>query len=113
MLPRKRKTTIETRFFYCGIIGILNSYKCQLFCTGGEGSYPDRPLVGDGLNRWIAWRLGMDPEILGSILGHVWKGKSVLERHGRISDPELTQAIDMGEGLQSYLCHFHCSFPFL
>ncbi|MEI7450624.1 MAG: hypothetical protein WCJ75_13470 [Desulfomonile sp.] len=55
----------------------------------------------------------MDPEILGSILGHVWKGKSVLERHGRISDPELTQAIDMGEGLQSYLCHFHCSFPFL
>jgi integrase len=41
-----------------------------------------------------ARRSGMDPEIRESILGHWFKEKSVTERYGRISDQELTAAID-------------------
>jgi integrase len=41
-----------------------------------------------------ARRSGMDPEIRESILGHWFKEKSVTERYGRISDQELTAAVD-------------------
>ena len=42
-----------------------------------------------------ARRSGMDPEIREAILGHAERGKSVVERYGRISDQELVQAIDL------------------
>jgi integrase len=41
-----------------------------------------------------ARRSGMDPEIREAILGHAERGKSVVERYGRISDQELLKAID-------------------
>lgn len=41
-----------------------------------------------------ARRSGMDQEIREAILGHVWRGKSVSERYGRISNDELIQAIE-------------------
>lgn len=41
-----------------------------------------------------ARRSGMDPEIREAILGHSERGKSVVERYGRISDEELLKAID-------------------
>jgi len=41
-----------------------------------------------------ARRSGMDPEIREAILGHAERGKSVIERYGRISDEELIHAID-------------------
>lgn len=41
-----------------------------------------------------ARRSGMDPEIREAILGHSERGKSVIERYGRISDQELLNAID-------------------
>jgi hypothetical protein len=36
----------------------------------------------------------MDPEIRESIMGHWYRGRSVTERYGRISDEELLYAID-------------------
>ena len=36
----------------------------------------------------------MDPQIAESIMGHWFKGKSVNDRYGRISDKELVNAID-------------------
>lgn len=44
--------------------------------------------------RTNARRSGMDSQIAESILGHWFKGKSVSDRYGRISDQELVQAID-------------------
>jgi len=44
--------------------------------------------------RTNARRSGMDPQIAESIMGHWFKGKSVSDRYGRISDQELVQAID-------------------
>lgn len=41
-----------------------------------------------------ARRSGMDPEIRESIMGHWYRGRSVNERYGRISDTELLRAID-------------------
>ena len=41
-----------------------------------------------------ARRSGMDPEIRESIMGHWYRGRSVNERYGRISDTELIRAID-------------------
>jgi integrase len=41
-----------------------------------------------------ARRSGMDPEIRESIMGHWYRGKTVTERYGRISDEELIRAID-------------------
>ncbi len=41
-----------------------------------------------------ARRSGMDPEIRESIMGHWYRGRSVSERYGRISDAELIRAID-------------------
>jgi len=41
-----------------------------------------------------ARRSGMDPEIRESILGHWFREKSVSERYGRISNEELSRAID-------------------
>jgi len=41
-----------------------------------------------------ARRSGMDPEIRESIMGHWFRGKTVTERYGRISDEELILAID-------------------
>jgi integrase len=41
-----------------------------------------------------ARRSGMDPEIRESIMGHWYRGKTVTERYGRISDEELIQAVD-------------------
>jgi integrase len=42
-----------------------------------------------------ARRSGMDPEIREAILGHWFREKTVMERYGRISDQELTHAIDV------------------
>jgi hypothetical protein len=36
----------------------------------------------------------MDPEIRESIMGHWFRGRSVTERYGRISDEELIRAMD-------------------
>jgi integrase len=44
--------------------------------------------------RTNARRSGIDSQIAESILGHWFKGKSVSDRYGRISDQELIQAID-------------------
>jgi integrase len=54
------------------------------------------PRFHDLLHTWKtnARRSGMDPEIREAILGHSERGKSVVERYGRISDQELVQAID-------------------
>jgi integrase len=41
-----------------------------------------------------ARRSGTDPEVREAILGHAERGKSVVERYGRISDQELLKAID-------------------
>jgi len=41
-----------------------------------------------------ARRSGMDPEIRESIMGHWYRGRTVTERYGRISDEELLTAID-------------------
>ncbi len=41
-----------------------------------------------------ARRSGMDPEIRESIMGHWFRGKTVTERYGRISDEELILAVD-------------------
>jgi hypothetical protein len=37
----------------------------------------------------------MDPQIAESIMGHWFRGKTVNERYGRISDEELLAAIDL------------------
>ena len=39
-------------------------------------------------------RSGMDPEIRESIMGHWFRGKTVAERYGRISDADLVREID-------------------
>ncbi|MEW6140228.1 MAG: hypothetical protein AB1733_18545 [Thermodesulfobacteriota bacterium] len=44
--------------------------------------------------RTNARRSGVDPQIAESILGHWFKGKSVNDRYGFISDEELVKAID-------------------
>jgi integrase len=44
--------------------------------------------------RTNARRSGVDPQIAESILGHYFKGKTVNDRYGFISDEELIQAID-------------------
>lgn len=44
--------------------------------------------------RTNARRSGVDPQIAESILGHWFKGKSVNDRYGYISDEELLQATD-------------------
>jgi len=44
--------------------------------------------------RTNARRSGIDYQIAESIMGHWFKGKSVNDRYGRISDQELIQAID-------------------
>jgi integrase len=44
--------------------------------------------------RTNARRSKVDPQIAESILGHWFKGKSVNDRYGYISDEELVQAID-------------------
>ncbi len=44
--------------------------------------------------RTNARRSGVDPQIAESIMGHWFKGKSVNDRYGRISDQELLAAID-------------------
>jgi len=41
-----------------------------------------------------ARRSGMDSELREAILGHAERGKSVVERYGRISDAELINAVD-------------------
>ena len=37
----------------------------------------------------------MDPQIAESIMGHWFKGKSVNDRYGFVSDTELIAAIDL------------------
>jgi integrase len=44
--------------------------------------------------RTNARRSGVDPQIAESIMGHWFKGRSVNDRYGRISDQELLDAID-------------------
>ncbi len=44
--------------------------------------------------RTNARRSGVDPQIAESILGHYFKGKTVNERYGRISNRELIEAVD-------------------
>jgi integrase len=41
-----------------------------------------------------AMRSGMDPEIRESIMGHWFRGKTVVERYGRISDADLRREVD-------------------
>jgi integrase len=54
------------------------------------------PRFNDLRHTWKtnARRSGMDPEIREAILGHAERGKSVVERYGRISDQEFLKAID-------------------
>ena len=54
------------------------------------------PQVKDLRATWKtnARRSGIDSEIREAILGHAERGKSVIERYGRISNEELLQAID-------------------
>ncbi|HTY25390.1 MAG TPA: tyrosine-type recombinase/integrase, partial [Desulfomonilaceae bacterium] len=55
-----------------------------------------RPRFHDLRHTWRAnaRRSGMDPAIAESILGHWFRGKSVNERYGHISDQELVGAVD-------------------
>jgi integrase len=41
-----------------------------------------------------AMRSGMEPEVRESIMGHWFRGKTVAERYGRISDADLVREID-------------------
>lgn len=45
--------------------------------------------------RTNARRSGVDPQIAETIMGHVFRIRSVNDRYGRISDQELLKAIDM------------------
>jgi integrase len=58
--------------------------------------FEQRPRLHDLRHTWRtnARRSGMDPQIAESIMGHWFKGKSVNDRYGFISDEELLQAID-------------------
>src|SRR5271157_3476876 len=55
-----------------------------------------RPRLHDLRHTWRAnaRRSGVDPAVAESIMGHWFRGRSVNERYGRISDSELIQAID-------------------
>jgi integrase len=54
------------------------------------------PTIHDLRHTWKtnAMRSGMDPEIRESIMGHWFRGKTVAERYGRISDEDLRREID-------------------
>ena len=60
------------------------------------GLSPPYPTFHDLRHTWKtnARRSGMDPEIRESIMGHWYRGRTVTERYGRISDEELIRAID-------------------
>jgi len=55
-----------------------------------------KPRPHDLRHTWRAnaRRSGMDPTIAESIMGHWFKGKSVNNRYGKISDTELLNAVD-------------------
>ncbi|MBI5247882.1 MAG: site-specific integrase [Desulfomonile tiedjei] len=54
------------------------------------------PRLHDLRHSWKtnSMRSGMDPEIRESIMGHWFRGKTVAERYGRISDADLVREID-------------------
>jgi integrase len=54
------------------------------------------PTIHDLRHTWKtnAMRSGMDPEIRESIMGHWFRGKTVVERYGRISDADLRREVD-------------------
>ncbi len=58
--------------------------------------FDPRPHLHDLRHTWRtnARRSGVDPQIAEAILGHWFKGKSVNDRYGVISDQELVQAVD-------------------
>ncbi len=64
--------------------------------VSGLGMEPP-PRFHDLRHTWRtnARRSGVDPQIAETIMGHVFRLKSVNERYGRISDEELLKAIDM------------------
>lgn len=58
--------------------------------------FDPEPRLHDLRHTWKtnAMRSGMDPEIRESIMGHWFRGKTVAERYGRISDADLVREID-------------------
>jgi integrase len=65
------------------------------FAVAGVG-FESAPTVHDLRHTWKtnAMRSGVDPEIRESVMGHWFRGKSVTERYGRISDADLLREID-------------------
>jgi integrase len=61
-----------------------------------ELEFDPEPRLHDLRHTWKtnAMRSGMDPEIRESIMGHWFRGKTVAERYGRISDADLVREID-------------------
>jgi len=61
-----------------------------------ELEFDPAPRLHDLRHTWKtnAMRSGMDPEIRESIMGHWFRGKTVAERYGRISDADLVREID-------------------
>ncbi|MGO9569203.1 MAG: site-specific integrase, partial [Desulfomonilaceae bacterium] len=58
--------------------------------------FDQAPRLHDLRHTWKtnAMRSGMEPEIRESIMGHWFRGKTVAERYGRISDADLVREID-------------------
>ena len=61
-----------------------------------ELEFDSAPRLHDLRHTWKtnAMRSGMEPEIRESIMGHWFRGKTVAERYGRISDADLVREID-------------------
>jgi len=61
-----------------------------------ELEFHPAPRLHDLRHTWKtnAMRSGMDPEVRESIMGHWFRGKTVAERYGRISDADLVREID-------------------
>src|SRR5271157_3756242 len=61
-----------------------------------ELEFDPAPRLHDLRHTWKtnAMRSGMEPEIRESIMGHWFRGKTVAERYGRISDADLVREID-------------------
>ncbi len=61
-----------------------------------ELEFNPEPRIHDLRHTWKtnAMRSGMDPEIRESIMGHWFRGKTIAERYGRISDADLVREMD-------------------
>lgn len=75
------------------IEGAKNSWERASNAVGLEKRWPR---FHDLRHTWRtnARRSGIDPQIAESIMGHWFKGKSVNDRYGYISDEELVAAIE-------------------